>query len=58
MAQGLSKLGATLNPAQPAGQAAPQGPQFLAPQQIQMPQINPQSQQIAALIAKQYGIGV
>ena len=57
MAQGLSKLGATLNPSQPTGQAAPQGSQFLPPQQIQMPQINPQSQQIAALIAQKYGIG-
>lgn len=58
MAQGLAKLGATLNPAQggqPA-QQAPQQSQFLAPQQINMPQVNPQSQQIAALIAKQYGI--
>jgi hypothetical protein len=56
-AQSLAKLGATLNPATPAGQPAPQGPQFLAPQQIAMGQVNPQSQQIAQMIAKQYGIG-
>jgi len=56
-AQTLAKLGATLNPAQAGQPAAPQGSQFLAPQQIQMPQINPQAQQIAALIAKQYGMG-
>ncbi len=56
-AQALAKLGATLNPAAPAGQAAPQAPQFLAPQQIQMGQPNPQSQQIAALIAQRYGVG-
>lgn len=58
MAQGLAKLGATLNPAQPGQQqAAPQAPDFLPPQQIQMAQTNPQSQQIAALIAQKYGIG-
>lgn len=56
----LGSIGAALNPAAAPGQAQqqPQGPSFLPEQQLQMARPNVgQAQQIAAAIAKQYGIG-
>lgn len=58
LASALSTAGAGITKAAGGGQqAAPAADQFLAPQQIAMPQANPQAAQIAALISKQYGIG-
>lgn len=57
----LASLGSALNPAPAAGQTQqqPQGPSFLPEQQLQIARPNiGQAQQIAAAIAKQYGIGV
>lgn len=56
----LASLGSALNPAAASGQAPqqPQGPSFLPEQQLQMARPNTgQAQQIAAAIAKSYGIG-
>jgi len=59
LASSLQSLGGSLGggtSGQPAQQ--PAAPDFLAPQQIAMPQANTgQSQQIAAALAKMYGIG-
>lgn len=58
LASALSTAGAGITKAAGGGQqAAPAADQFLAPQQITMPQANPQAQQIAAAIARSYGIG-
>jgi hypothetical protein len=56
----LDNLASALNPQQPgAAAAAPKQPEYAPLQNIQMPQpMAGQSQQIAAAIAKMYGIGV
>lgn len=51
----LADAGAKLAPQQGGGPQQPQQPDYLAPQQIQMPQRNNNSQQIAQAIAKSYG---
>ena len=55
----LDKLASALNPSQGGQPAAPQQPEYAPLQNIQMPQpMMGQSQQIAAALAKAYGIGV
>lgn len=54
----LTAIGAAINKSAPAAPAAAPGSDVLPPQQIAIPQPNGQAQQIAAMIAKQYGIGV
>lgn len=58
LASSLTDLGGSLGASAPGQSAAPTGPDFLAMQQIQMPQANiGQSSQIAQALARAYGLG-